>query len=92
MRPNYSKKSKRIFDLRRHEKNCSMPSGDSFQAANFSIIIFFYFNSNIGFYILPFVMFARIYYYCHFLFDTIVGALLGLISSSFMYFIVNFCF
>lgn len=88
-RPEYSKKSKRIFDLRKHEKNCSMPSGDSLQAANFSLILFFYFNSIIGFFVVPFVMFARVYFYCHFISDTIVGAFLGLFSSTIVYYIIN---
>lgn len=90
-RPNYSKISKRIYDLRKLERNCSMPSGDSLQAANFSIILFFYFDSTLGFYIIPFVMFARIYFYCHFLFDTVVGVTLGIFWSSLVYYCVN-CF
>lgn len=81
-RPEYSKSSRRIIDLRRHEKNCSMPSGDSLQAGNFAVILYFYFNTTFGFFIVPIVMFARIYFYCHFLFDTIIGALLGIIISS----------
>jgi len=88
-RPDYSKNSKRIFDLRRGEKNCSMPSGDSLQAANFSVILFFYFNSTFGFFVIPFVMFARVYFYCHYIFDTIVGALLGFFSSALVYHFVN---
>jgi len=90
-RPNYSKISKRIYDLRKYEKNCSMPSGDSLQAANFSMIFYFYFESTIGFYIIPFVMFARVYFYCHFLFDTVVGATLGIFWSTLVYYSVN-CF
>ena len=88
-RPDYSKKSKRIFDLRKLEKNCSMPSGDSLQAGNFSIILFLYFNSTIGFTIIPFVMFARVYFYCHFILDTIVGAILGIFLSTLVYYFIN---
>jgi membrane-associated phospholipid phosphatase len=89
IRPDYSIKSKRIFDLRRHEKNCSMPSGDSLQAANFSIILFFYYNSAIGFFVIPFVMFARVYFYCHFISDTIVGASQGIFWSTLVYYFIN---
>lgn len=88
-RPDYSKKSKRIFDLRRHEKNCSMPSGDSLQASNFAVILCLYFNSNLGFFLIPFVMFARVYFYCHFISDTVVGAILGIFSSSLVYYFIN---
>lgn len=84
-RPEPSKISTRMIDLRKHEKNCSMPSGDSIQAGNWAVLIYLYSGFDIGFLIVPFVMFARIYYYCHYLFDTIVGALLG----SFISLIVN---
>ena len=54
---------------RKKEKNFSMPSGDSMQAANFAIVALFYFNiSFFGFLILPFVMVARIFYFCHYFF------------------------
>jgi len=88
-RPDYSKKSNRIYDLRKHENNCSMPSGDSLQAANFSVILCLYFKSNLGFFLVPFVMFARVYFYCHFISDTIVGAILGIFSSSLVYCLIN---
>ena len=77
-RPEINSKVKRLDNLRKKEKNFSMPSGDSMQAANFAIVALFYFNiSFFGFLILPFVMFARIFYFCHYFFDTLVGALIG---------------
>ena len=77
-RPEINSKVKRLHNLRKKEKNFSMPSGDSMQAANFAIVALFYFNiSFFGFLILPFVMFARIFYFCHYFFDTLVGALIG---------------
>lgn len=89
-RPTVLKDKKRINDLRKHEKNCSMPSGDSIQAANFAIILYFYFNSCFGFYLVPLVMFARIFYFCHYIADTIVGALLGAAISYYVYNVLNF--
>lgn len=91
-RPIPSKISKRIVDLRQHEKNCSMPSGDSIQAGNWAVLIYLYLDFSFGFLFVPLVMFARIYYYCHYLFDTIVGAILGsfislLINIVIIYFI-----
>ena len=88
LRPTRSKVSMRIVDLRKNENNCSMPSGDSLQAGNFSVILYLYFNSSFGFYLIPFVMFARVYFYCHYVFDTIVGAFLGLLCSSVVYLIL----
>lgn len=77
-RPEINLNVKRLFNLRKKEKNFSMPSGDSIQAANFAIIAMFYFKvSFLGFLVIPFVMFARIFYFCHYFFDTLVGALVG---------------
>ena len=81
-RPEINKKVKRKYNLRKKETNFSMPSGDSIQAANFAIIALFYFKiSYFGFFLLPFVMFSRIFYFCHYLFDTIIGAFIGLSVS-----------
>ncbi len=88
-RPTPKKEAKRLYDLRKYEKNCSMPSGDSLQSANFAIILLFYFNSFLGFFILPFVMFARIYYFCHYLFDTVVGSVMGILFSYLIYITIN---
>jgi len=88
-RPSQKKNVKRLYDLRQYEKNCSMPSGDSLQSANWAIILFCYFNCWLGFILIPFVMFARIYYFCHYLFDTIVGSAIGLTFSYLIYLFIN---
>ena len=81
-RPEINSHVKRLHNLRKKEKNFSMPSGDSMQAANFAIVALFYFNISLtGFLIVPFVMFARIFYFCHYFFDTLVGALIGGVVS-----------
>jgi membrane-associated phospholipid phosphatase len=84
-RPEINENVKRKYNFRNKETNFSMPSGDSMQAANFAIICLFYLFGNyigfIGFIIIPLVMFARIFYFCHYLFDTIVGAIVGLTVS-----------
>lgn len=79
----------RKYNLRQHEKNFSMPSGDSLQSGNFAIILYIYFNSILGFFIIPFVMFARIYFFCHYLLDTIIGSMMGVIISYNIYLILN---
>ena len=77
-RPEINQNVKRIYNLRKKEKNFSMPSGDSMQAGNFGVVALFYFNmSYLGFIILPFVMFARIFYFCHYFMDTLIGAIIG---------------
>jgi len=79
----------RAYNLRQHEKNFSMPSGDSLQSANFAIIFYLYFNSFLGFYLIPCVMFARIYFFCHYLLDTIIGSILGVFISYNIYLLLN---
>lgn len=85
---NLIKNSKRINNLREKENNNSLPSGDSLQAANFAIIVLCYYNFNI-FIIVPFVMFARVFYHCHYIGDTILGSILGFITSYSVYCLFN---
>ena len=83
-RPEINENVIRRYNIRKNENNFSNPSGDSMQAANFAIIAYYYFNGNyIGFILLPFVMFSRIFFFCHYVFDTLVGAFVGL-SVSFL--------
>ena len=89
-RPEVNVLVKRRYNVRKKETNYSMPSGDSMQAGNFSIITLFYFNSYYGFLLMPFVMFARIFYFCHYLFDTIIGVLIGMGVSYFLAFLLKF--
>ena len=58
-----------------------MPSGDSIQSANFAVLILFYLGNFTGFILIPFVMFARIFYFCHYIMDTVIGVLIGLSVS-----------
>ena len=84
-RPDTCEFVKRLYNLRGAEKNFSMPSGDSLQAANFAVIFYCYFGVKFFFYFIPLVMFARIFYFCHYVGDTIIGVLLGLLTSSLIY-------
>lgn len=76
-RPNEKENIKRNFNVRHREKNCSMPSGDAMQSANFAVILIYYFNTYLGIWLIPLVMISRVFYYCHYIMDTIVGAILG---------------
>jgi membrane-associated phospholipid phosphatase len=80
-RPNIKENVKRIFNCRNKETNYSMPSGDSMQSANFAILTLFYLGNFFGFILIPFVMFARIFYFCHYILDTVIGTLIGLCVS-----------
>ena len=83
-RPEINEFVKRRYNVRKKETNFSMPSGDSMQAGNFAIISLLYLNSYYGFFLVPFVMFARIFYFCQYLFDTIIGVLIGMGVSYFL--------
>lgn len=90
-RPRPSCLGNRKYNFRKVEKNLSMPSGDSFQAGLWATVMAIFFNNYYFYFIVPFVMFARCYYQCHYLSDTVVGALLGIvwcnaISTSFDFF------
>ena len=80
-RPNAKENIKRNFILRHKETNCSMPSGDAMQSANFAVILIYYFNCYYGVLLIPFVMISRVYYFCHYVSDTIVGAIAGWVIS-----------
>lgn len=80
-RPNVKANIKRNFILRHKETNCSMPSGDAMQSANFAVILIYYFNCYYGVLLIPFVMISRVYYFCHYVSDTVVGAVAGWVIS-----------
>ena len=81
-RPDINPNVIRRHNCRSRENNCSMPSGDSMQCASFAVLFVCYFGNFFGFILIPFVMFSRVFYFCHFIMDTIIGTLMGLIISS----------
>ena len=87
-RPNLT--TKRLFKVREKENNGSMPSGDSLQAGIFAMILFYYYNFIFGFFLIPCVMTSRVYFYCHYWMDTIIGAFLGIFSGIFVYSIFHY--
>ena len=84
---------KRYFNyVREREKNYSMPSGDSLQAGNFVMMIILYLNNDIKYFsllLIPASMIGRVFYNCHYWFDCIIGAILGIIISTTCYYIIN---
>ena len=59
------------------EGTFSMPSGDSAAAALFCYLYFNVVGLHATYVILPLVMLGRVYYHCHWLGDTIMGAIVG---------------
>lgn len=71
-----------IFDFRGREKNHSLPSGDSMQAASFWMIMAYFgvVPGVVAIICAGLTMLARVYYMCHYPTDTIFGAFLGVLS------------
>eukprot|EP00392_Amoebophrya_sp_AT5.2_P010230 g10283.t1 len=64
----------------------AFPSGDTAQAANFGLFMFVFGGYVSGICVLlPLVAFARVFYVCHWIEDTIGGCLVGTLTQSFMY-------
>jgi membrane-associated phospholipid phosphatase len=92
----------RQFDIRGRLKNNSMPSGDSAQSVvvALSVYLFTQTTSTTGFFnpnsfillLIPFVIFARIYFGAHYFLDCIVGAILAagiILSHYFIFFLID---
>mmetsp|Transcript_152 Transcript_152/g.141 ORF Transcript_152/g.141 Transcript_152/m.141 type:complete len:166 (+) Transcript_152:66-563(+) len=83
-RPNPIKTS-RLLELRWNEHNGAFPSGDTLQSAVFVGYILLNFQlQGTQFYwqltligLVPFVAFARVYFHCHWIGDTIAGGIIG---------------
>ena len=81
-----------FYKVRTKESTNSMPSGDSLQSANFSMMIILYLGNNSRFFSLLFIpmsMSGRVFYNCHYWFDCFIGAFLGIIISYGCYLIIN---
>lgn len=90
-RPKYVNQN-RLCNLRGRENHSkSMPSGDTTQGALWCGCMAVFFEQEYVLLFLPLVAYARVYYQCHWIGDTIMGALLGITMSliafaSFPYF------
>ena len=81
----------RFFKIREKFNDGSMPSGDSMQAGVFSAMIIMYFKSKFRYLavlFMPIVMSGRVFFCCHYWFDTAVGALLGFTISVIDYYVI----
>lgn len=68
----------------------SFPSGDSAQAGSFSAALIVYTGNPAWVVVALLAMFGRVYYWCHFVGDTLVGGSVGLFSGLFMgFYLVN---
>ena len=71
----------RLMNLRSKESNNSFPSGDTLQSAYFSGFMLFVFGNPYMMIWAPMTAFARVYYQCHWIWDTVFGWLIGFIIS-----------
>lgn len=79
----------RIVSLSTREINTpAMPSADSTWGAIWSTLNILFFGSYISYIVIPMVMLGRVYYRCHWIGDTIVGTLIGILAAviGFIYF------
>ena len=89
-RPRPTIKVKKNFKLK--ENTHSMPSGDTLQSAIFATMIILYFKCYLRFFallLIPATMLGRIFYNLHYLFDCIIGAILGIFISITTNYIIN---
>jgi membrane-associated phospholipid phosphatase len=82
LRPGQHAVDHRLVNLRSLEKNHSMPSGDSAQSGLWITLLVYFTGSNYWALLIPFTMFGRVYYGCHWWGDTIFGVLLGWIVAQ----------
>ena len=81
-----------FYKVRTKELLNSMPSGDCLQSANFAMMMILYFGSSSRFFSIVFIpmsMIGRVFYSCHYWFDCLIGAFLGIINSFGCYFLIN---
>lgn len=70
-----------MFNLRSLEKNNAMPSGDSAQSALFCTLLALQFGQPRLLLGIPATMFGRVYFGCHWIGDTMVGASIGAVIA-----------
>ena len=68
--------------------NPAMPSADSTWGAIWCTLNVLLFQSKVSIFVLPMVMLGRVYFRCHWIGDTVIGSLIGIISAmiGFIYF------
>ena len=84
-RPTRVRKVFRFCNMRDLEHGKSMPSGDAAACAFFCGIYFFVFGFTPILLMIPLVSIGRVYVHCHWIGDTIVGSILGLIVCHFFF-------
>lgn len=84
-RPTKVASKSRICNMRDREHGKSMPSGDSAAAAFLLSLYFWFFGVYWPMLMIPLVMLGRVYVFCHWFGDTIIGSLMGLAVCHFFY-------
>lgn len=81
IRPDPSLLSRRIFEIRSQFTNPAFPSGDTAQAAVFGTVVYLLRRWILILIVIPWAAFGRVYYGCHWVGDTVAGALVGAVMS-----------
>jgi membrane-associated phospholipid phosphatase len=87
IRPGLHTAAYRVFNIRAWEKTNAMPSGDSAQAGLWCTIFAMYFQNPSLYLLVPCTQFGRVYFACHWVGDTIVGAIIGILIGHLSLFI-----
>jgi len=66
----------------------AMPSGDTIQAAQIAFALFLFYDTYSVLLLIPLVAYGRVYFRCHWIGDTIVATILGVLYAliGFAYF------
>ena len=80
-RPKLDPCVRRRFDIRQHigakGETASFPSGDASAASAFAALLAVLTGSRLPLFLCPAVSFARVYFHCHWVLDTVAGSCLG---------------
>jgi len=80
----------RNYNIRAWEKTNAMPSGDSAQAGLWLTILAIYTHNPYFYIFIPFTQFGRVYFACHWVGDTIIGASIGILMGNLLSYIRNY--
>jgi membrane-associated phospholipid phosphatase len=85
-RPESNPYVNRILNMRKLEHGKAMPSGDTLACAFFCVFYYHVFGAHWAIFVMiPLAALGRVYVHCHWLGDTIVGAIIGVVVPHFMF-------
>jgi len=85
LRPDPIYIQKKLFDFRTKLTNYSFPSGDTAQAAAYGSSLYLLTNKHMYLILIPLCAWSRIYFGCHFVGDCVIGAIIGVLVTMFLW-------